>query len=332
MFRKIEISFRTILATIAVLAGLWLLVQIRDILFLLFIAFLLATAIYPLVLLLERIRLPRLVAILIVYVVIFVLFGVFIVSSIPSLVAQTTRFVQEMPGVVARVLPYWNIDITTVVQQLAPIGENLVKFTVGIFSNIVTTLTVLVFTFYFLLERRHIRKVISDTFGESISIQVVNTIRAIEFRLGAWVRGELFLMVGIGVLVYIGLTILHVDFALPIAIVSGLLEIIPNIGPIISAIPAVLIGLSISPLVALSVVVLYVIIHQVEGNIVVPLVMKQSVGLSPLVSIVALMVGGKLAGVTGAVLAVPVFLVCEVLVNRLVLGIEPKEETHKKSR
>jgi predicted PurR-regulated permease PerM len=315
MFRKIEISLRTVLATLAILAGLWLILQIRDILFLLFIAFLLATAIYPLVVLLERTRIPRLLAILIVYALIFGVFGFSVVSSIPTLVTQMTHLVEVMPAVVAKVLPYWNINITTIVQQLAPIGENLVKFTVGIFSNIITTLMVLVFTFYFLLERRHIKKIIADTFGSAIAERAISILRDIEVRLGAWVRGELVLMFTIGLFVYIGLVILKVEFALPIAIVSGLLEIIPNIGPIISAVPAVLIGLSMSPIVALSVIALYVIVHQVEGNIFVPIIMKQSVGLSPLVSILALLVGSRLAGVTGAILAVPVLLVFQVLIK-----------------
>ena len=315
MFRKIEISLRTVLATLAILAGLWLVLQIRDILFLLFIAFLLMTALYPLVVLLEKIRIPRILAILIVYAVIFGVFGVFVVSSIPTLVVQTTKLVQELPAVVTKVLPYWNINLTAVVTQLAPLGENLVNFTVGIFSNIITTVMVLIFTFYFLLERHRIKKIIADTFGSAIAERVVTVLQAIEFRLGAWVRGELILMFSIGFFVYIGLTILHVDFALPIAIVSGLLEIIPNIGPIISAIPAVLIGLSVSPVIAMSVIVLYVILHQVEGNIIMPIIMKQSVGISPMVSILVLLIGGKLAGVTGAVLAVPVLVVCQELIK-----------------
>lgn len=315
MFRKIEISLRTVLATLAILAGLWLLLQIRDILYLLFIAFLLMTAIYPLVVLLEKIRIPRILAILIVYAVIFGVFGFSVVSAIPTLVGQTTKLVEELPGVVAKVLPDLKVNLSSYLTQLAPLGENVVNFTVGLFSNIITTFTVLFFTFYFLLERRRVKKIIADTFGETIAERSITILRAIELRLGAWVRGELILMFSIGLFVYIGLTILRVDFALPIAIVSGLLEIIPNIGPIISAIPAVLIGLSMSPIVALSVVALYVIVHQVEGNIVVPFIMKQSVGLSPLVSILALLIGGRLAGITGAVLAVPVLLVCQVLIQ-----------------
>jgi predicted PurR-regulated permease PerM len=318
MFRKIEISLRTVLATLAILAGLWLVVEIKDILFLVFIAFLLMTAIYPLVVVLEKIKIPRLLAILIVYVLLFVLFGIFIVSSIPSLISQTTRLVQTLPALVTKVLPYWNINLNTVVQQLAPFGENLVNFTVGLFSNIVTTFMVLVFAFYFLLERGHSKKIIADTFGESIAQRAMTILRVIETRLGAWVRGELILMVTSALFIYIGLIILHVDFALPIAIVTGLLEIIPNIGPIIAAIPAILIGLSVSPLLALSVVILYIVMQTIEGNVIVPIVMKKSVGLSPIVSILALLIGGKLAGITGAVLGVPVLLVCQVLVNAFV--------------
>lgn len=324
MFRKIEISLRTVLATLAILAVLWLLLQIRDILYLLFIAFLLMTAIYPLIVLLEKIRIPRILAILIVYAVIFGVFGFSVVSAIPTLVGQTTKLVEELPGVVAKVLPDLNVNLSSYLTQLAPLGENVVNFTVGLFSNIITTFTVLFFTFYFLLERRRIKKIIADTFGETIAERSVTILRAIELRLGAWVRGELILMFSIGLFVYIGLTILRVDFALPIAIVSGLLEIIPNIGPIISAIPAVLIGLSISPIVALSVIALYVIVHQMEGNIVVPFIMKQSVGLSPLVSILALLIGGRLAGITGAILAVPVLLVCQVLIQYFTKNPSPK--------
>ena len=126
MTSKIEISHRTIIFTVAFLAGLWLILQIRDILFLLFIAFLLMTALHPLVSLLGKLRLPRLLAILLVYVVLFGLFGVSFAGTVPSLVAQTTKFMQELPSVITRVLPYWNIDVSGITSQIAPIGENMV--------------------------------------------------------------------------------------------------------------------------------------------------------------------------------------------------------------
>ncbi len=323
MQRKIEISQQTILFTLSILAGAWIILQIRDILFLLFIAFLLMTAIYPIVLGLERLRIPRAISVLLVYVIIIGTLGVSFASSIPALVTQSTKLVQELPRVIARVLPYWNIDIVSLTQQLTPLGENVVKVTVGIFSNIVTTVTVLVFTFYFLLERRRAEMTLVDLFGQTIGKQTAQVLRLIERRLGGWVRGELLLMSFIGVLTYIGLTILRVDFALPLAILAGLLEIVPMIGPIISAVPAVLVAFATSPILAVSTAGLYFVIQQVENNLLVPWIMKKSVGLSPLVTIIALMIGGRLAGLVGAVLAVPFVLVFQAVLNSFLTKKNP---------
>ena len=328
MNTKIDVSAKAIFIAIAVAAGAWLLFQIRDILYLLFIAFLLMTAIQPLVVLLERIKIPRFLSILIIYAVIFGVFGWTLVSSIPTIIVQSTRLTQELPGVVTKVLPYWKADFTILSQQIAPIGENLIKVTVDIFTNIITTLAVLMFTFYFLLERRHTKQIITDMFGGAIAARAVEILKAIEARIGEWVRGQLILMLTIGIFVYIGLLVLRIDFALPLALLAASLEIVPNIGPIVSAIPAILIGLAVSPALALSVVAFYIVLQQIENNLVVPIVMKKSVGLSPLVTIVALMVGGKLAGIMGAVLAVPVLLVCQVLITKLF--IEPSGPNESK--
>lgn len=297
------------------LLSCWVLFMIRDILFLLFIAFLLMTALHPLVTFLERFRVPRAFSIILVYAVVFGLFGASFVGAIPALIVQSTRLVQDLPSFVSRIMPYWNIDVATISQQMAPIGQSIVKVTLGIFENIVTLVTVLVFTFYFLIERRHADVVIQSIVGDGIAQQVLAALRRIEIRLGSWIRGEMLLMSFVGILSFIGLTVLHVDYALPLAILAGLLEIIPMIGPTVSAIPAVLVALSISPLLALSVVALYIIIQQLENNVLVPIVMKQSVGFPPIVTILVLMVGGRFAGVVGAILAIPIALVIQEIAS-----------------
>jgi predicted PurR-regulated permease PerM len=332
MNTKIEFSVKTLLLFFVLVIGGWALYQIRDILYLLFIAFLLMTALHPLVAGLERIKIPRFFSILIIYLACMAIFGFSVITSIPSLITQTTRFAQELPGVVAKVLPYWNADLSVIGQQLAPIGENILKVTIGIFSNIFTIVAVLVFTFYFLLERRRAKDIFTDLFGGVIAGKAIDILRAIELKLGDWVRGELILMLTIGVLVYIGLLILKIEFALPIAIFAGLLEIVPNIGPVVSAVPAVLVGFATSPLLALSVVALFIIVHQLENNLIVPIVMKRSVGLSPLITILALMVGGRLAGILGAVLAVPILLVVQVLVNKLLIGKQDVKDINKPTK
>lgn len=315
MNRRVEISAQTIFLTLALILGVWLFVQIRDILYLVFIAFLLMTAMQPLVTFLERFRIPKIVSILLVYLVVFGLLGVSIGSAIPQLVVQTSKLVQTLPAVVGKIAPNLNIDITTITQQIAPLSENLIQVTVGIFSNIFAMVTVLVFSFYFLLERRHAQAVLTDLFGATMGQRFTDILRLIERRLGAWVRGELLLMTFVGVLVYIGLTLLGINYALPLAILSGLLELVPMIGPNLSALPGVLLALAISPWLALLTAGMYFMVQQIENNIFVPLIMRRSVGLSPIITIFALLVGARLGGITGAVLAVPAVLVGQVILT-----------------
>ncbi len=302
MNTKLEISIKTIILTLLMLLAGWIIFMIQDILFLLFIAFLLMTAIHPLVVFLERFKIPRALGILLTYGIVFGFFGASLGSAIPALVVQSTKLVQEFPGFIARIMPYWNIDVSSFSQQIAPIGESVVKVTLSIFSNILTLVTVLVFAFYFLIERKHADIVIQSVVGEHISEQVMVVLRKIEARLGSWIRGELILMTSIGVLSFIGLSLLHVEYALPLAILAGVLELIPMIGPTVSAIPA-------------SVVAMYVVVQQFENNLLVPFVMKKSVGFPPLVTILVLMIGGRFAGVVGAVLGIPVALVIQEIAN-----------------
>ncbi|MEK7499954.1 MAG: AI-2E family transporter, partial [Patescibacteria group bacterium] len=123
MISKIEVSTKAILMGLAVIAGAWVVLQIRDILLLLFIAFLLMTAIHPLVVALQRIRIPRVFGILIVYAVIFGVFGISFAGALPALVIQVTKLIKEVPSFIASVLPYWNIASGTIVHQIDPFGE-----------------------------------------------------------------------------------------------------------------------------------------------------------------------------------------------------------------
>ncbi len=314
---KVEISHKTIIFTLVLLAGLWLLLQIRDILFLLFISFILMSALRPIIEWLEDRKIPRLVAIFFIYAIVFGVFGVMIAGMIPTLIAQSGKLFTEIPNFLSRMFPYVSLDVQSLYQQIAPVGANIVNVTVGVFSNFIMMLTVLTFTFYFLLERGNLKAILSGLLGDGVGNRVFTILLRVEKRLGAWVLGELVLMGFIGTLVYIGLFFLRVDFALPLAIIAGMLEIVPTIGPILSAVPAILVAFSHSPILALTVIALYVIVQQIENNIVVPFVMKKSVGLPPILTILALLIGGRFAGVTGAILAVPVLLTIQELIASL---------------
>ncbi len=136
--------------------------------------------------------------------------------------------------------------------------------------------------------------------------------------MGAWVRGELILMFVVGLMTYIGLSLLRVEYALPLAIIAGLLEAVPVVGPIISSVPAILVALVTNPISAIGVVLLYIVIQQLENNILVPEIMEAAVGVSPLLVILALLIGASLFGIAGAILAVPTVAIAQVIVSDMV--------------
>jgi len=322
---KIEISHRTIIFTLMLIAGIWLLLQIRDILFLLFISFILMSALRPIVDGMEKLRIPRVLSIFLMYGLVFGGLGAGLASMIPTLSVQSAKLFTQLPDFFSRVFPYISSDVQSLIQQIAPVGENLVRVTVGLFSNMVAVLTVMTFTFYFLLERRHLRDFLAALLGQDTGERVFVVLLRIEKRLGAWVLGQLCLMIFVGLLVYGGLFFLRVEYALPLAIFAGLLEIVPTIGPIISAVPAVLVAFGSSPVLAVSVIALYIIVQQIENNLLVPLVMKQSVGLPPVLTILALMIGARFGGVTGAVLAVPALLALQEIFNSVPMAQKAKK-------
>jgi predicted PurR-regulated permease PerM len=311
---KIEISHRTIIFTLILLASLWVIFMIRDILFLLFIAFTVMSAFRPLVEFLEKYHIPRGISIIVIYILVIGLVGFTVSSLVPAFVTQTTKFIDNLPKYEAFIKPYYQIDIKSIIQQLAPIGQNVVMVVVGIFSNVITVITILVISFYLLLERKHMEKYLIKLLGKDRGTKTVNIVKSVELSLGSWLRGELILMLCIGILAYIGLMFLRVDYALPLSIIAAIMEIIPVVGPLISGVPAVLIAFSISPLLGFATIALYFIIHQLENTFIVPLVMNRTVGLSPLIIIIALMIGSTLAGGTGAILSIPVVVTLRAIV------------------
>lgn len=317
MPKKIEISHRTIIFTVFFLIFLWFLWQIKQIIIGLFIALVLMAAINPAVDRMEKIKIPRVLGIVFIYVLIFAVVGLVIAGIIPPLVDQTSTFISRAPEFIES-LGIPAIDPRIIESQIGLLGSvpaNLVKISVTIFTNLVTIFALLVITFYLLLERRNLNRYLHILFGGDGERKAEKFIDEVEKKLGGWVRAQLTLMVIIGVMSYLGLRLLGIDFALPLALLAGIFEVIPNIGPVVSAIPAVLAGLAISPLMALAVAALYFLIQQIENSFIVPQVMAKETGINPLITIVSLAIGFKVGGVVGAVLAIPVVLLIQIIAS-----------------
>lgn len=323
MPRKIEISHRTIIFTVIFLLALWLLYFLKGILILLFLALILMAALNPLVDRLERWRLPRALAIALIYLLIFSVIGLAVWGVIPPLVNQTQNLASRFPSYleslgwlgVNKEVVYNQLNQLT--EQLGVISNGIIRTFVGFFQNLINIVVLLVISFYLLLERKNLGRYLLRFFGDQAETTGIRVMDQIEKKLGGWIRAEIILMIIIGLLTFIGLTLLGIDYALPLAIFAGFLEIIPTIGPFISAIPAVLLALLISPLMALAVAALYFLIQQIENNFIVPQLMAKECGLNPLVTIIALIAGFKLGGVIGAILAVPVVLLIGIILTEV---------------
>lgn len=283
-----------------------------------FVAFILMSAFKPWADFLEKYRVPRIISVLLIYIFLVVAIAWGTSSVLPSLVTQTIHLGENLPGYLHTVVPFLKIDQQVITQQIAPIGENIVKLTIGVFSNIITLFSLIIISFYLLIERKRLIDHLSNFMSEAESKKWAEIISKIEERLGAWVRGQLMLGVMIGIMTFIGLTLLDIPYTLSLSILAGILEIVPIIGPIISAIPAILIALTISPVLAMIAAVAYFVIQQSESHVIVPLVMKQTVGLPPLATIISLMIGAKIAGVGGALLAIPMVVAGATLVTEYI--------------
>lgn len=321
--RKIEISHRTIVFTVAFLILLWFIYIIREIILVFFVALLIMAILNPWVTKFSKFKIPRVVSIILVYLLFFGLIGIVLAGLLPPLVDQTKSFVNGLPKYLENLGVVSSLSEQVVQDTLSRLGtipRELLKFISSVFTNVVGVLTVLFFAFYLLLARDKLEEQLGTFFGDKKKKEIGKVIDLLESRLGGWARGQFALMISIGLATYLGLSLLGIPFALPLAILAGILEIIPYIGPILSAVPAVIIGLAISPLIGLATAALYLLIQQIENYVLVPKVMEKSVGVSPIVTLLSLAIGFKLAGIVGAAISIPVVITLQVLSRQYLLS------------
>lgn len=300
--------------------ALWFLFVIRDIIAIVFISIILASAADPVVDSLAAKKIPRGLIIGALYILVIALLGATVYFIIPPMVGQLKQLATQLPNyfdyfstfitnlssVSGGQLADGQQNVDAITNFLNNVSTNIFATTKGFIGGFTAMLTVFVLTLYLLLDEQGIKKFFVALLPIKQKSQIQTIAHKVGQGLGAWFRGQLLLGLIIGVLVYIGLLILNVPYALTLAMLAGILELIPVIGPIISAIPAILISLSLSPSSALMVAIFYILIQELENKLLVPKVMQRTVGLHPVTVIIVLLIGAKLMGLIGILLAVPV--------------------------
>jgi predicted PurR-regulated permease PerM len=312
MKEKIElnISFWTIAKVI--LAGLliYALFLIRDILALLFIVLILVASFSPVVESWSKVvgRTLSVIAIVVIFVGLLAL-GIYIV--VPPMVGQIAELTRALPGQFSRYdiirshLPSLQGSLSVITNSVGNVASGVITITSSVVSGVIAFIAALVIFAYFLIDEKAMKYFVLSLFPDNHRENMAQVMRKIAKKVGDWFRGQILLAIIVGVIDLVGLIIIGVPYALTLAVVSGVLEIVPTLGPIIAGLAAAIVALTVSPWKALIVIVFYIAVQQLENNVIVPKVMQKALGLSPVIIIVAILIGAKLMGIIGAVIAVP---------------------------
>lgn len=324
-----DFSLRNVFLVFLTLFLVWLLFYLKDIIVLFFIAFILAAAMEPAVDFFQKYKIPRWASALAFYLLLGLTVYGLVRLIIPPMTAQVQDLIArrtELADSFKDYISHFPIPIqNTFFDYVNNLPDNFNKLSsasivsnvLGVFSGLLGVVTVFVVTFYLLLERGAVEKTITAYWPEKSKAKAIHIFKRMSLKMSLWARGQIILSGAIGLLTFIGLSLLSIDYALTLALIAAFTELLPVVGPFIGAVPAMIIAFSVSPTLVLWVILLYFGIQQFEAQVLVPQVMRRAVGLSPIVIIFSLLVGAKLLGFLGVIIAVPVASALSVLLETL---------------
>ncbi|MFA5291241.1 MAG: AI-2E family transporter [Candidatus Paceibacterota bacterium] len=308
---------------------------LRNTVLVLLTAVVIASAVDPAANWFAKFKIPRVFAVLLVYVIAFSIIIGTLIFFVPPLFEDISDFAFKIPAEINSLInnnPTWSTAMTLFgnfstkfsVQDIVGSGllsgslpQNAIDLTRVIFSSIFDFVLIVVISFYLAVQKNGVENFLRIIIPSKKEEYVINLWQRTEVKIGRWMQGQLLLAVIIGPLVFLGLTLFQVKYALTLAIIASVFEIIPIFGPILSAVPAVLFGFGDSAVLGFILIGFYLIIHQFENHLLYPLVVKKIIGVNPLIVIISLIVGYELVGFLGIILAVPLATLLMELVGDL---------------
>ena len=328
---KIEISTGTFIRALLVVLGLVFLYLIRDVVAVVLLSVVIASAIEPAAQWFMRYRLPRILSVLLVYIISFAILAAAFSLVIPPLFSEISQvsskslfqtasgalfeFVPELPISISQTLTSLLDNAGVYLEQLA---GGFFQATSLVFGGALSFILVVVISFYLSVQERGIENFLRIVTPIEYERYILDLWSRARKKIGGWMQAQILLGLLIGVMVYIGLTVLQIKFALSLAVVAAIFELIPVFGPVLAAIPAVLVAFLQKPILGLVIIIFYFVVQQFENHLIVPVVFKKAVGVPPILVVIALIVGGKLGGFLGLLLAVPLAAVLVEFLNDVV--------------
>jgi predicted PurR-regulated permease PerM len=342
----IHISPTSVLTTLLILVAAYLLWFLRDIAMLVITSIVLASAIEPGIAFFSKYKISRALSVLVMYLIVFGSFFSIIYFFSPPLLEDTQQMIQQFPTYIESIhLPESLQQLQTAAQNADAGGANQTTLDTilsfrsaftdagggalsvisGIFGGLASLLLVIVLSFYFAVIGTGVDDFLKLVTPTSHEKYVLSLWKRSHEKIGQWMQGQLILSILSAVIIYLGLLILGVPYALLLAVLTAVAELIPIFGSFIAAIPAIIIAFTTGGLtLALIVAGLYLIMNLLQANLIYPLVVKKIVGIPPLMVILSLIIGGTLGGFLGVFLAVPLVAALRELLNDVDKGKRAK--------
>ena len=307
---------------VLVLFVVWFVYMTRGLIGVLLVAILLAAIMDPIVDWFEKKKIPRSITVLLLYVVIFLLLAVLVLAIIPPMIVEVRGVAQNFGEFWKKIVTSFDAlrtisarygletsfqgSIDALNDAITGSFADLFSTISGVLSGIVSFFIMLVISFFLVVEKDGIKDIVNSIVPKRHHEYVGSMLIKMQHKIGQWLIGQLILMLFIGVFVYIGLLVFGVKYALLLAVLAGAFEIVPYLGPVVAAIPAVFFATADSPTKGLLIIAYYLLIQRVEHMLLVPKIMQKTTGLNPIMVILALAVGFTVGGVAGGLLSIPV--------------------------
>lgn len=341
---QLDISSGTIIRVILIILLFVFLYILKDVVIIFLFALVIASGISPFANWLDDRGFPRVVGVLVLYLVMLGL-AVFVLSLVvPYISDDINRLIGVLPKVIDRVSTSLDQAQQSSPQYLDFLGEiqnilgsfsaylqqasqSIVGLIVSVFGGVFSFVAILVISFYLSVTKKGIETFLGSVVPEKYERYVISLWKRTEIKVGKWLQGQLLLGLIVGLMCYIGLSLLHVKYALLLSLLIMVLELVPMVGPVIAAIPAVALAFLQSPTLGVWVIVLYIVVQQLENHVLVPLILGRTLNLNPIVVIIALLVGERLAGIPGMILAVPISTIFVEMLDDVARQKESRRQT-----
>ena len=321
---QLEISWFSIWRVVFVFSIIALFYFTKDVFLAVLLSIVISSALDPFISFLERHKLPRVLGALFVLIFLILLVAILLYIIIPIALTELNVLItnlsnSDIPILGLEKMSEITSSFTDSISKLAGMlfsgGTSLFDLISKFLGGIALTISVFVLSFYLSVDRNGVEKFLRAILPPSCEDEVLDVYFRTRLKIGEWLKGQIFLSLTIGVLVYIGLSLLGVKYSLVIAILAAVLELVPFVGPIVSGAIAVIVALSQSQIIAIYVLIFFVIIQKLEGSFLTPIFMKLTTGLNPAVILIAIIAGGQMAGVIGLILAVPGAVLIQEVIN-----------------